>query len=120
MIDEEWEDGEDGLESANRLNVLFGFGGNIYYTNSFKETMLGIFETKEYEKDFMGLWNFLEDMADDLLRLASCATTIHLARLSIKATEEDIEKGVIMLRTMLKIGNEKHAAFFLHNRKNVT
>lgn len=101
-----WEIGSEGMESANKLNVLYVFENKVCCTDAFMETIELIITNESFQKDFQWILDKCDE--DDPLRNHAIAfVTIHITRLGIPYTNDDLYECVLMLHALFKLGDEK-------------
>jgi len=97
--DETIEFGFEGVETANKLRVLYLFEGDIRFTDSFKETIQTINEDDGHWADYNELYESIIEMdqAQDvplnepLVPMVGALLTLHLARLNLNYKDEDFD-----------------------------
>ena len=95
--DETFEFGFEGVEAANKLQVLYLFEKDIRFTDKFKETIHWINEDDGHWADFNELYEGSRewDQAGDsplnnpLIYMSEALVRLHLARLKIVYNDED-------------------------------
>jgi len=96
-----WEEGFDGLESANRLHIFYLFENVIKCTDVFLETIKLIDENDAQWKEYTSLLDENEDIPEIIMRMATSLVTLHVARLKLSYTEEDVWKSIVTLYAYL-------------------
>ncbi len=104
---ETFEFGHQGIEAANKLQVLYLFKKEIRFTDSFKETIHWIIEDDGHWADFNELyegsreWDQAGDSPhnDPLAYMVDALVNLHILRLKLVKNDEDFELATIFLYT---------------------
>ena len=96
---ETFDAGYEGIEAANKLQVIYIFEEEIHYTESFQETIKWINEDDGHWADFNEIWDGTvgkyqdpeDPTIDPLSFMVISLLELHLARLRLDYSDEDFE-----------------------------
>lgn len=103
-----FEFGHQGIEAANKLQVLYLFEMSIHYTDAFKESLRSLTEDDGHWADFNELYESLvangqaqeEPFHDSIAFMVHSLLRLHLARLRIEYDEEDFDLVALFLYSL--------------------
>lgn len=102
-----WEEGSEDMESANRLNILYVFENKVNYTDAFDETIELIMENEEYQNQFFRIIDIVDKNNGPLFNHAFAFITIHIKRLEIPFTDDDLVGCVHILYDLFRLWDKK-------------
>ena len=105
------EQGLQGIETANKLQVLYLFESSIRYTDAFKESLRSLTEDDGHWSDFNELYDSSvergqyddEPYHDPIAFMVNSLLCLHLARLRIKYEDKDFDEVALVLYSIYSI-----------------